>query len=269
MQAGSTPDALWAAPSARLVQPAAVSCRDVGRGRLLRGCSFRVAPGVRLLVVAEPDESGSALLRLLAGLARPSAGRLVVAGVAGAEAARRGGRVSYLGPDPGIHGWLTPREAIGLAANLLGLDREEAGRRTTAAVAMAEIGPADLDRSIRRGGPALAQRTGLATALVGEPEVLLLDEPLRDLPPADRTRLLRIPGRRLTILIASRQPEAEGGLATHVMLLREGRVAALAPVGQLEAAGLTLSREGIEAFAARHRSGPPSGVRPGVVAAPR
>jgi ABC-2 type transport system ATP-binding protein len=269
VQAGSTPDALWAAPSARLVQPAAVSCRDVGRGRLLRGCSFRVAPGVRLLVVAEPDDSGSALLRILAGLARPSSGRLVVAGVVGADAARHGGRVSYLAPEPGIHGWLTPREAVGLAVTLLGLDREEAERRTKAALAAAEIDAMDLDRSVRRGGPAVAQRTGLAAALVSEPEVLLLDEPLRALPPADRTRLLRIPGRRRTILIGTRHPETDGGLATHVMLLRDGRVAALAPIGQLEAAGLPLSREGIGAFAAHRGSGPPAGIQPDVVTAPR
>src|SRR5512134_36861 len=100
--ASSTPDALWSAPTARLVQPAAVACRDVGRRGLLERCTFRVAPGVRLLVVAEPDESGSVLLRILAGLARPSSGRVVVAGIDGAEAARRGARVSYLGPEPGI-----------------------------------------------------------------------------------------------------------------------------------------------------------------------
>ena len=162
MLASSTPDALWASPSARLVRPAAVECREVTRQPLLRRCSFRVAPGVRLLIVGEPDESASLLVRVLAGLARPSSGRVVVAGIEGPEAARRGARVSYLGREPGIHGWMTPREAVGLAASLLGLDAPDAARRTADALAWVQIDEQDLDRAVRRGGPALAQRVGLA-----------------------------------------------------------------------------------------------------------
>jgi ABC-type transport system involved in cytochrome c biogenesis ATPase subunit len=91
--ASSTPDALWAAPTARLVHPAAVACRDLSRGRLLQRCSFRVAPGVRLLIVADPPESASLLLRVIAGLAHASSGRVVVAGIDGGEAATHGARV--------------------------------------------------------------------------------------------------------------------------------------------------------------------------------
>ena len=53
MLASSTPDALWSAPSARLLRPSAVSCVDVSRGRLLNRCSLSVPVGMRLLVVAE------------------------------------------------------------------------------------------------------------------------------------------------------------------------------------------------------------------------
>jgi ABC-type multidrug transport system ATPase subunit len=246
--ASSTPDALWAAPTARLVQPAAVACREVDRGSLLRRCSFRVAPGVRLLIVAEPDESASLLIRVLAGLARPASGRVILAGIEGADEARQGARVSYLGPEPGIHGWMTPREAVGLAASLLDLDVDDAERRIADALAWVEIDERDRNRAVRRGGPALVQRVGLAAALVGDPEVLLLDEPLRALAPDDRDRLLSIPGRRRTILLASRDPLSDAGLVTHVMLMRAGRVATLVPLSELAATGLPLTREGISAF---------------------
>ena len=238
MLASSTPDALWSAPSARVLRPSAVSCVDLSRGRLLRRCSLSVPVGMRLLVVGEPEEGASALLRVLAGLRDPSADGW-------------GRRIAYLGPEPGIPAWMTPREALDLAAGLLELSAIEAERRIERALAWAHV-PADaLDRPVRRGGPPLIQRTGLAAALVADPEVLLLDEALRALEADDRSRLLRLPGKRRTILLASRYPAAEEGLATHVALLRDGRVALLARVAELEAAGLPLSMKGIDSLADR------------------
>ena len=80
--------------------------------------------------------------------------------------------------------------------------------------------------------------------------MLLLDEPLRALEARERARLLRLPGRRRTVVLASHYPASEEGLATHVALLREGRVALMASIGDLEAAGQALSMRGILALAA-------------------
>jgi ABC-type thiamine transport system ATPase subunit len=81
--------------------------------------------------------------------------------------------------------------------------------------------------------------------------VLLLDEPLRAVEPTERSRLLAIPGRRRTVLIASRFPASEAGVVNQVALLRGGRLALHAPVGELDARGLTLSQRGIETLADR------------------
>ncbi len=251
MQASSTPDALWSAPSARVLHPSAVSCADVSRGRVLRRCSLSVPVGMRLLVVGDPEDSASALLRVLAGLSRADRGRVEIAGLQDPSADGWGRRIAYLGPEPGIPAWMTPREALDLAAGLLELPALEAERRIGRALSWAHV-PADaLDRPVRRGGPPLIQRIGLAAALVADPEVLLLDEPLRALEAEDRSRLLRLPGNRRTILIASRYPASEEGLTTHLALLRKGRVALLERVGELAAAGLPFSMKGIESLADR------------------
>ena len=144
---------------------------------------------------------------------------------------------------------MTPREAIRLATSLLGLDAGESARRIARALAWTEIGEAEMDQPVRRGGAALAQRVGLAAALVGDPEVLLFDEPLGALPPDERARLLSIPDRGRTILLAVRDPLGEASVATHVMLLRDGRVATMVPVGAVTAAGHPLNRDGVVAFA--------------------
>ena len=252
MLASSTPDALWSAPSLRVLRPTAVSCVNLSRGRLLDRCSISVPVGMRLLVVAEPEESASALLRVLAGLSRPDRGRLEIAGLRDPSAAGWGRRIAYLGPEPGIPAWMTPREALKLAAGLLDLPEAEATVRIGRALAWAHVG-GDADRPVRRGGPPLLQRTGLAAALLADPEVILLDEPLRALEADQRSRLLRLPGERVTILMASRYPASESGLITHVALLQRGRVMMLTAVAELENAGLPLSAKGVGALAA-HRA---------------
>jgi ABC-2 type transport system ATP-binding protein len=147
---------------------------------------------------------------------------------------------------------------LGLAAGLLDLSTADAARRTEKMLAWARIRAEWLDRPVRHGGPPLVQRTALAAALLADPEVLLLDEPLRALDVDERSRLLRLPGRRRTVLLASRYPASEVGLATHVALLRDGRVTMLAAVADLEAEDLPLSVRGIDALAERRGSAPPA-----------
>jgi ABC-2 type transport system ATP-binding protein len=216
---------------------------------VLDRCSLIVPVGMRLLIVSEPDASASALVRVLAGLVPPDRGRVEIAGLTDPSRDGWGRRVAHLGPEPGIHAWMTPREALALAAGLLELPRAESARRIGRALAWARIPPESVDRPVRRGGPPLLQRTGFAAALIADPEVLLLDEPLRALETHERARLLRLPGRRRTVVLASRYPASEDGLTSHVALLRGGRVALMARVADLETAGLPLSMRGIAALA--------------------
>jgi ABC-2 type transport system ATP-binding protein len=211
---------------------------------------LEVGVGARLLIVAQPAESASLLLRLLAGLARPSTGTVRLAGVARADDSAAGWarRVGYVGPEAGIYPWMAPREVLDLAGRLAGLERDERRRRIELAAETFRMG-LQLDEPIRRGGASLAQRTALAAAMLSDPEVLLLDEPLRAVEPTERNRLLAIPGRRRTVLIASRFPASEAGTVNQVALLLGGRLVLHAPVRELDARGLTLSQRGIETLA--------------------
>jgi len=246
----STPDALWGSAAIDVLHPSAIACAGVTRGRLLDRCNLTVPVGMRLLLVGQPDAAASTLVRILAGLSRAQRGRIEIAGLSDPTAEGWGRRVAYLGPRPGIHRWMTPREALELAARLLELPRVEASRRVERALAWVRIPEAAANQPVRRGGPPLLQRTGLAAALMADPEVLLLDEPLRALEAQERSRLLRLPGKRRTVVLASHYPASEEGLASHVALIRGGRVALMAPIGDLEAVGLSLSIRDIVALAA-------------------
>ena len=196
-------------------------------------------------------------MRVLAGLSHADGGQVRIAGSSDSGAAGWGRRVAYLGPDPGLYTWMTPNEALQLAGRILDLSADETARRAERAIGWARIPATSASRPIRRGGPALQQRTGLATALMSDPEVLLLDEPLRALDAEERSRLLKLPGRRRTIVLASRYPASEAGLVGHVAYLREGRIELIAPVGALERAELPLSHRGIAALAGMKAAGMP------------
>src|SRR3990170_857475 len=92
----STPDALWGAPALRALRPTAIAASDLSRGRLLDRCNLSVPVGMRLLVVGDPDASASMLLRVLAGLSRPSRGRVELAGMQDGSLTGWGSRVAHL-----------------------------------------------------------------------------------------------------------------------------------------------------------------------------
>jgi len=250
----STPDALWASRSVRLLRPSAVTCRGLRRRErrswVLDGVDLDLDVGTRTLLVSEPEGSASALMRVLASLSRPSRGTFRLAGARRADdsAAGWGRRVAYVGPAAAPFPWLSPGEILELTGRLAGIPPAERRRRIPELVAWHRL-EAALHRPLRRAGAAVASRTALAAALLTEPEVLLLDDPLGGELPVERSRLLRIPGERRTVVLASHLPGQEAELVSGVVLLRGGRVALHAPIAALAERGLELSMRGISALA--------------------
>lgn len=250
----STPDALWSSPAARRLRPVAIEIdglvRRVGGEPLLDGIDLAVPAGARVLVAGVAPGSPSLLLRIMAGLARPDQGRVVLAGLLREAAIPEGWarRIGYVGADPGIPLWMTPAESLQLAARLAGIDGPQRDRLIDESLQRFQLG-AIRDRPLRHAGRIIAERTALAAALLPDPEVLLLDEPLRAHSPPDRLRLLRIPGERRTVLIASQYPAQEGGIVDRIVLIRDGRIALHAPITELDAQRLPLSLRGMTALA--------------------
>ena len=146
---------------------------------------------------------------------------------------------------------MSAREALELSARLLDYGRAERGARIEQAMSRAEIpGMLDLDRPLRRATRPERQLVALAAALVGEPEIILLDEPLRGHEPSERSRILGGLGERTTLVIAGESPVADEGVAREVALIADGRVAVHAPLAELTQRGLPLTLAGLERIAA-------------------
>jgi heme exporter protein A len=206
--------------------------RRYGERAALRDVSLELETG-RTLVVFGPNGAGkTTLLRMLATLLRPHAGEVRVLGreLPGDGYAVRG-RLGFLGHEPLLYRELSGRENLRFHARLhrVAPERVEAVLEAVGMQVRADDPVAELSRG-------MVQRLAIGRAVLHEPELLLLDEPLANLDPAAAAQVEPLIGRASgrTRVLTSHDPA--GGLAgADVALgLRGGRVALLAP-----AAGVT------------------------------
>ena len=136
-----------------------------------------------------PNGAGkTTTLKVLAGLARPTAGQAAVNDVPVSAAGDHRRELGYLSQDPQFYGWMTGRETLRYVASFHGSDgnRERWIDQLLERVGIAEAG--DRRTSTYSGG--MRQRLGIAQALVGRPAVILLDEPVSALDPIGRKDVL-------------------------------------------------------------------------------
>lgn len=210
--------------------------RRSGRA-VLDGVSLAVAPGTIVGLIGLNGAGKSSLVDCLAGLARPDAGSMLVAGhQPGSPAARRA--TGVLLQNPGLPARLRVGEALALFAALRG-EGVDAG--LVAAMGLEGLAMQRVDRL--SGGQ--AQRLGLALALNGAPPVLLLDEPGSALDPAMRRDLAHVLRARqaagTAILMATHDLAEAASLCDRLLLLHRGRLLADAPPAALAAMGASLA----------------------------
>ncbi|MBU1386108.1 MAG: ABC transporter ATP-binding protein [Alphaproteobacteria bacterium] len=164
--------------------------------------NLSVAPGEILAVVGASGAGKSTILRLLAGLERPSEG----------EAVRGPGhdRTGFVFQNPTLMPWADVQANVALPLELAGAPRDIARRK--AAEALEAVGLGDrLSARPRQLSGGMAMRASLARALVTEPDLLLLDEPFAALDSITRRRLIE----DLHRLWAGRSPRPAMVFVTH------------------------------------------------------
>ena len=221
-------------PGARPTRPldptAAVELQDVSRwyGNVVavNDISFVLGPGITGLL--GPNGAGkSTLLHLMAGLLRPSAGRVVIGGEPAWRDPAIYRRIGLVPERESVYPFLTGREFAMLNAQLQALpDPVAAADR---AIATVELSDAQ-DRPIGTYSKGMRQRVKIAGALVHEPPILLLDEPFNGMDPRQRLHMMELlrpmAGEGRTILFSSHILEEVERLAEEVLVIVAGRLAA-------------------------------------------
>jgi ABC-2 type transport system ATP-binding protein len=205
--------------------------RVVRGGRpVLQDVSLAVERGVVTGLLGPSGSGKTTLMRCIVGVQIVESGRVEVLGLPAGSAALRP-RVAYVTQAPSVYGDLTVRENLRYFADLLGGVRDRVDE-TIAAVGLG--GQADQVVRTLSGGE--TSRVSLATALLGRPEVLVLDEPTVGLDPVLRRDLWdafhRVAADGAALLVSSHVMD-EAARCDRLLLLREGRLVASEPPSSL------------------------------------
>ena len=206
--------------------------KQFGRVTAVDELSFEIGPGVLTGFLGPNGAGKTTTLRMLLGLERPSSGQATIWGSRYVELGDQRHKVGALLEASGFHPGRTVRDHLRVRCAALGLPRSRVDAALEAA-GMSKLA------ARRAGNLSLGerQRLGLAGALLGDPEVLILDEPGNGLDPAGVTwlrgflRQLGAEGR--TVLVSSHMLAEVAQTADEILVIDGGRLIAHAPVGQL------------------------------------
>jgi len=194
-------------------------------------CSF--GPGLTGLL--GPNGAGkTTLLRIIAGLLQPSDGSVSVLGSNPRSKPSVYRTVALVPEEDAVYGFLTAREFVRYAADLSGRGHD----RIDAMIGQVELSDA-ADRPISGFSKGMRQRAKVAAALVTDPEILILDEPLNGTDPVQRAKLiatLRQLAENRTVIVSSHVLAEVERMADRVLAVVDGKLAAAGDVASIRRA---------------------------------
>ena len=204
--------------------------------------SFTAATG-RVTGFLGPNGAGkSTTMRVMVGLTRATSGRVTISGRDYRELVNPGLEVGVLLDASAQHAGRTGREILTIAQQTMGLQKARVGA-TLARVGLTED---EAGRRVRDYSLGMRQRLGIATALIGDPEVLILDEPANGLDPAGirwmRDLLRGFADDGGTVLLSSHLLHEIEVIADDLVVIGQGRIVAQGSKSELLAAAGTLVR---------------------------
>lgn len=256
--------------SAPRIEVGVVACgltKRFGDAIAVRDASF-VLPRTGIVGLLGPNGAGkTTTIRMIAGVLAPDAGELFVAGAsADREPAVVRARVGYLPESAPTYPELTVREYLGFRASLVGVSG--AAARDAIARAMERCDVARFaDRLCGLLSKGMQQRVGLAATLLGEPRVVILDEPSVGLDPGQTLafrELVRELGESRLVLFSSHLLAEVESVCDQLVVIARGTVVAHEPMEDFRAR----AAQGARCFVESERAFAAAAVAAGVIAEP-
>jgi len=206
----------------------------------LQDVSLRIPRGGTFGLLGPNGAGKTTLLSLAAGFLRPDTGRVEVLGAEATDFAKLCGRVSLLPQDAEFQPGVALGAQLAHFGRLSGLTRREAESAAGRALEAVRLGDV-AERAPRTLSHGMRKRAALAQALLGEPELVFLDEPTAGLDPENARHvreLVRELGRERTVVLCSHNLHEIQELCDHVAILLRGRLVEAGPMTRLTADAL-------------------------------
>ena len=178
-----------------------------------------------------PNGAGkSTLFKLLMGRLKPSSGNVRLFGVDPWESTAPYRRVGYVAETEKLYDWMTGHDFVSTLARLHGMTREEASDRASHVLEF--VGLADVqNKEIGKYSKGMRQRVKIAHALVHDPDLIILDEPLHGCDPIARTSIMSVirdlGAQGKTVLVSSHILDEIERITEQIVILHNGRLLAL------------------------------------------
>ena len=216
--------------------------RTYGGLRAVDGVTFSARPG-RVTGFLGPNGAGkSTTMRVMVGLTPATSGSATVLGRKYADLPNPGREVGVLLDASAQHAGRTGRETLKVAARTMGLPM----RRVDELLDLVSLTGTEAERRVKNYSLGMRQRLGIATALLGDPEVLILDEPANGLDPAGirwmRDLLRGFADQGGTVLLSSHLLHEIEVIADDLVVIGQGRIVAQGTKAELLASAGTLVR---------------------------
>lgn len=200
--------------------------KSYGQFAALNDVSFTCHPG-QVTGFLGPNGAGkSTAMRILCGLTPPDSGRAVIGATSYNEIPNPGTQVGVLLDASAQHGGRTGREILTLGQRTMGLPKQ----RVDEMLELVGLTPDEAKRRVRNYSLGMRQRLGLAHALLGDPSVLILDEPANGLDPAGirwmRGLLRAFAEKGGTVLLSSHLLSEIQIIADEIVVIGNGRIVA-------------------------------------------
>jgi len=207
--------------------------------RALDGLSLTVEPHQIFGFLGANGAGKTTTLKLLMRLIFPTAGSARILDRDISDVSMHAS-IGYLPESPYFYDYLTARELLNYCGELFGLTKNVRHQRTEELLARVNLDPKSWDRQLRKFSKGMLQRVGLAQALVNDPEIIFLDEPMSGLDPVGRREvrdlIAALRGEGKTVFMCSHILSDIEVLCDSVAIVKGGRVARSGSLDELRAA---------------------------------
>ncbi|MBS1860226.1 MAG: ATP-binding cassette domain-containing protein [Actinobacteria bacterium] len=188
--------------------------------------SFRCEPGTVTGFLGPNGAGKTTTMRMICGFAGPDSGRAAVCGGRYRDLPNPGRRIGVLLDASAQHGGRRGREALAITAQTIGVEE----RRVDDLLGLVRLDKSAAKKRVRQYSLGMRQRLGIANALIGEPEVLILDEPANGLDPEGmrwmRGLLKDFADRGGTVLLSSHLLHEVDAIADRLVIIGDGKIVA-------------------------------------------